>query len=85
MALPLQKDDYVPEESIDCDEIIDTPNELNHLAYTWTMAIAESIFFVYRKTSKPMLLGEVLPYYGHPMAMQVSSETDLSLVRSGLQ
>ena len=30
-----------------------------------------------------MLLLEGFPYYGQPMALQISSETDISLVRSG--
>ena len=73
----------MPEGLIDCDETLDALIELHHLASTWTEAIAKCRFLVDGKTGEPVLLGEVLPHYGHPMAAQVSGETDLSLVRSG--
>ena len=57
--------------------------ELHPLACAWARSITEGSFFVEEKVDDPMLLGEVLPRYDHPMAAHISSETDLALIRSG--
>ena len=66
MVLPLQKDDYMPEGSINRNKTLDSLIEFHLNACTWAMAITEIRFIVDGKTSDLMLLGEVLPHYGHP-------------------
>ena len=73
----------MPEGDIDYEETLDALIELHPFTCVWVTAITERRCFVEGKTDDPMLLGEVLPHYGHPMEAQVSCETDLTLSRSG--
>ena len=73
----------MPEGDIYCNEALDALIELHPLVCAWATAITEGRFFVDGKTDDPMLLGEVILNYSHPMAAQIRGETDLSLVRNG--
>ena len=82
LAIPLLKEDFVPEGGPESPETVETVSALHPFAKVWADSIVKSKFLLSSR-AHPDIITEIMPHMGHEMPSKCSPETELTLVRKG--